>query len=142
MPLSVDVCGYLGTTTIGLGLTAGTNLFAVPFPEASQDQAVSLIETPGSQDEHAAGASLSAPLYETARFSIICRDAEANSATAQALARSIRLKLNRMADTTLGTTLVMTMKSLSRPFYISTDSNQRHRWVTTYETEMRDLGST
>jgi hypothetical protein len=139
--VTTDVATYLATIP-ALGLTAGTNLFDIPFPESAQSQAVCLIDTPGSEDEHAAGASLSRPLYETPRFQVVCRDAEDKAATAKALARSIRLNLNRLAATTLGDTRVLTMKSLQPPFYISVDGQNRHRWVTNYEAVIQDVGST
>jgi len=100
------------------------------------------VETPGEVDEHASGDSLSRPLYENARFQIICRDATTAAAAAELLARSIRLNLNRLANTTLTDTLVLTCKSLGRPFYLSVDSNDRPRWVTNYEATIRDVGST
>ena len=139
--LTTDVATYLAAIP-ALGLTAGTNIFDIPFPESSKTQAVCLIDTPGSEDEHAAGASLSRPLYETPRFQVICRDAEDKAATAKALARSIRLNVNRLANTTIGDTRVLSIKSLSPPFYISVDGQNRHRWVTNYEAVIVDVGST
>ena len=138
--LTTDVATYLATIP-ALGLTAGTNLFDIPFPEAAPAQAVCLIDTPGSEDEHAAGASLSRPLYETPRFQVICRDAEGNAATAKTLARSIRLNLNRLANTTIGDTKVLAMHSLQPPFYLSVDGQNRHRWVTNYEAVIQDTGT-
>jgi len=136
-----DVATYLATVS-ALSLTAGTNLFDVPFPEASQDQAVAIVETPGSEDDHAAGASLSRPLYEVPRFQVICRDAETKAETARALARSIRLNLNRLAATTIGTTRVLTCNSLQPPFYLKSDENHRHYIITNYEAKVVDTGST
>jgi minor capsid protein len=141
MPIATDVANYLAGVA-ALSLTAGTNLFDVPFPEASQDQAVAVVETPGSEDDHAAGASLSRPLYEVPRFQVICRDVEANAATARALARSIRLNLNRLAATTIGDTKVLTMQSLQPPFYLSADGRNRHRYICNYEAKIVDVGST
>jgi hypothetical protein len=140
--LAADVCTHLASVG-ALSLTAGQTLFAVPFPEGTtSDQAVSVVEYAGSEDEHAAGASLSRPLYETTRFQVVCRDAEDKAATAEALARSISLNLNRLAETTVGNTKFLTVKRLSRPFYLSQDSNNRHRYVTNFEAVVIDTGST
>ena len=134
MPLATDVMTYL--TTVGaLGLTAGTNAFAVPFPEQAQDQAVCLIEYPGNSPEHAAGPSLTAPLYERPRFQIVCRDVEANAATCRALAESIYAALDGLADTTLGSARYLLIRALQSPFYLSTDGNGRHRYVCNYMAE-------
>ncbi len=141
MPIATDVATYLATIP-ALGLTAGTNLFDVPFPESSQDQAVSVVETPGSRDDHAAGASLSRSVYEVPRFQVICRDSEPNATTARALARRIRLNLNRMAATTIGDTKILTMESLQPPFYLSSDQNSRHRYICNFEAKIVDVGST
>lgn len=139
--LETDVATYL-VGIPALGLTAGTNAFDVNFPESAPDQAVTVVETPGSPDEHAAGASLSRPLYETARFQVICRDVEANADAARALARSIRLNLNRMANTTIGGTKILTCRSLQRPFPLPVDGNSRVRYLTNYEAEIQDVAST
>jgi len=139
--LTGDICTFLAATT-ALGLTAGTNLFSVAFPEASPDQSVAIIETPGQEDEHGAGASKSRPLYEVARFQVVCRDVEANAVTCNDLARSIRLNLNRVADTTMTGTLVLTCKSLQRPFPLPGDDNNRVRVITNYEATIRDIAST
>ncbi len=141
MPVETDVATYL-VGIAALGLTAGTNAFDVVFPEASQDQAVAVVETPGSEDDHAAGASLSRPLYETARFQVIVRDVEANAVTARTLARSIRLNLNRLAATTIGDTRVLACKSLQRPFPLPGDELNRVRWITNYEMTLVDIGTT
>ena len=133
MPLGVDVCGYLATTGLGLGLTAGVNLFAVPFPEQSQAQAVCLIEYPGSEPDHAAGPSLTAPLFELPRFQIVCRDIESNALTCRALAESIYQSLDGLADTTLGSARYLLIKAVQSPFYLSQDDNSRHRVVCNYE---------
>jgi len=141
VPIATDVATYLATIP-ALGLTAGQNLFDVPYPEAAQDQAVAVVETPGSVDDHAAGASLSRSLYEVPRFQVICRDAENKAATARALARSIRLNLNRLAATTIGDTKVLTMQSLQPPFYLRSDQNSRHLFICNYEAKIVDVGST
>jgi len=134
MPLASDITTHLAG--IGaLSLTGGTNLFAVPFPEASQDQAVCLIEYPGEAPEHAAGASIAAPLYERPRFQIICRDVEANAATCRALAESIYVQLDGLADTTLSGTRYLLVRALQSPFYLSMDGRNRHRYVTNYTAE-------
>jgi hypothetical protein len=132
VPLASDVCTYLAATT-ALGLTAGTNLFSVPFPERAQEQAVCLIEYPGSAPEHGAGPSLTAPHYEVPRFQIICRDATSMAATCRALAESIYVNLDGLADTTLSGTRYMHVKALQSPFYLSQDQNGRHRVVCNYE---------
>jgi hypothetical protein len=141
VPIAADVATYLATVG-ALSLTAGTNLFSVPFPEASQDQAVAIVETPGSEDDHAAGPSLSRPLYEIPRFQVICRDTEANATAARTLARSIRLNLNRLAATTIGDTKVLTCSSLQPPFYLKSDDNNRHYILTNYEAKIVDVGTT
>jgi hypothetical protein len=142
MPLGEDLVTYLAAIP-ALGLTAGTNAFWVPFPEAANetDQAVCYIETPGMVDVHAAGASLSLPLAETARFQIVCRDAEDQADACQTLARAIRRKVNRLAGVTIGSTRVLLIKSLTRPFYLSTDNANRHRFVTNYEATIEDVGA-
>lgn len=139
--LETDVATYLAAIP-ALSLTAGTNIFDVIFPESAQDQAVTVVETPGSPDDHAAGASLSRPLYETARFQVIVRDVPANANTARALARSIRLNLNRLAATTIGDTKVLTCSSLQRPFPLPGDQNDRVRYIANYEIKLVDVGTT
>ena len=139
--LETDVATYLAAIP-ALSLTAGTNVFDVIFPESAQDQAVTVVETPGSPDDHAAGASLSRPLYETARFQVIVRDVPANANAARALARSIRLNLNRLADTTIGDTRVLTCSSLQRPFPLPGDKNDRVRYITNFEMKLVAVGST
>lgn len=134
MPLASDVTTFIAAST-ALGLTAGTNLFAVPFPEAAPDQAVCLIEYPGEAPEHAAGASASAPMYERPRFQIICRDAEANAATCRALAESIYVLLDGVADTTMSGTRYMQVRALQSPFYLSVDGRNRHRYVCNYSAD-------
>lgn len=131
MPLASDITTFIAATT-SLGLTGGTNLFAVPFPEASQDQAVCLIEYPGEKPEHAAGPSGTAPLYERPRFQIICRDVEANAATCRALAESIYAVLDGVADTTMSGTRYLLVEALQSPFYLSPDGRNRHRYITNY----------
>jgi hypothetical protein len=141
MPLGEDLVTYLAAIP-ALSLTAGTNAFWVPFPESTPtDQAICFIETPGQVDVHAAGASLSLPLAENARFQIVCRDAEDQADACQTLARAIRRKVNRLAGTTIGSTRVLLIKSLGRPFYLSTDTANRHRFVTNYEAQIEDTGA-
>lgn len=134
MPLASDVATYLAGTT--LGLTAGGNLFAIPFPEATtSDQAVCLIEYPGEAPEHAAGASLSAPLYERPRFQVIVRDATSAAAACRALAESIYVALDGLSDTTLSGTRYLQVRAIQSPFYLSMDGQNRHRFVCNYAAE-------
>jgi hypothetical protein len=133
--LASDIATYISTST--LGLTAGTNVFAIPFPESTAvaDRAVCVIEYPGEAPEHAAGASLSAPLYERPRFQVVVRDATSAAQACRDLAESVYRLLDGLADTTLSGTRYMQVRALQSPFYLSIDGQHRHRFVCNYAAE-------
>ena len=129
--LLADVGNYLAGS--GLGLTLGVNLFQVPFPAASQDAAVCIVETPGEEDEFGSGPSLDPPALERPRFQVIARDDPQNALACRTLIEDVRQKLNNLGPVTLGTTVYHHVKATTPVFYLGPDQNERWRWVTNFE---------
>jgi len=135
MPVEADVVTYLAAQG-SLSLTAGTNVFEGPLPEAPATDPCVAVSHYVSQmsDEYVMGPSLSAPGYEYERIQVMVRSA--TKATAQTLADSIHAFLDNLHTTAnfagSGRTYFH-IRSDGPPFNIFQDTERRWRFVANYE---------
>jgi hypothetical protein len=143
VPLLDDVSTYLAAST-GLSLTVATssggNLYKIPFPEASADAAVCLIEYAGGpiiRAMSAATTSLSnaqAPVAETVRFQVLVREDRDSYQDGRTLIENIYKTVDHVANVTLGSTRYLYMKALAPPAFLAYDANGRPRFYLNVET--------
>lgn len=126
--LGTEIVAHLAGA--GLGLTAGTNLFSVPFPESAQDDVVSVVTYGGGASERSFGPSLQAPAAEVdVRFQVMVRSGRDGAATAEALADAIYKKLDGLGPLSLSGVLYHDVVSTDGPpKFLSFDDNNRPRY--------------
>lgn len=111
--LAGEIVTYLASA--GIGLTAGANLFAVPFPEASPDVAAYVDVFGGQLNTRTFGPSLQAPLGENVDFLVVVRGVREGAAAAETLADSIYKKLDNLGPVTLTGVLYRDVRTTEGP---------------------------
>lgn len=113
--LPAEIATHLQSS--GLGLTLGTNLFYVPFPDtAPTDQvAVCIVERPGGEGGRTFGAGAAALVVEEASFLVMVRGARDGAVAARSLAEQVRAKLD-FGEAVLSGTRYLSVRP-ERPVY-------------------------
>lgn len=127
MSLAQDMVTYLDSVT---ALTAGTDLFRGPMPEAPDDCTV-CTATGGEEGEYVMGSSLSAPGVEFSRFQLMVR--RAAMATAETDAAAYHALLANLGPVTINGRLYHNVESIDgEPYPLGQDQNERYRYVANY----------
>jgi hypothetical protein len=129
MALLDEIATVLSSAT---GLTVGTALFKVPFPENSPDQSICIIEYGGGAAIRNHGASVSAPVAERVRFQVQAREGLNYYSTGRALIETAKNALDSLVGT-LGSTRYLMVKVLGPPIYMAEDGTARHKWAINVE---------
>jgi hypothetical protein len=129
-----EIATYLAGA--GLGLTLGTSLFAVPFPEAAQDRAVYVEIFGGRENDRTFGPSLQAPLGENVEFLVIVRDSKDSAQAAEQLANDIYKKLDSLGVVTLSGVIYRDVHvTQGPPRFLAFDQNNRPLYYCAYEAD-------
>jgi len=129
-----EVTAYL--VSAGLGLTFGTNLFAVPFPEAAPDRAAYVEIFGGSPNDRTFGPSLQTPLGEFVEFLVLVRDSKESAQAAELLAHDIYKKLDNLGPVTLSGVLYRDVHATQGPpKFLGVDENNRPLYYCAYEAD-------
>jgi hypothetical protein len=114
----------------GLGLTAGTNLFAGTWPD-SPDKACAVYETGGGQPVHAMGAGPGNALVELPRIAVWTR---ANSyQSARQLAHNVFQSMDGLTDTTINSTRYLLVSAVNPPTANGFDDSGRRILIMNFD---------
>lgn len=129
--LGSEIALYLASA--GIGLTAGSTVFDVPFPEASPDQAAYIDVFGGRNNDRTFGPSLQAPLGENVDFLVVVRGTREGAAAAEGLADSIYKKLDNLGPVTLSGVLYRDVRTTEGPpKFLGFDQNNRPLFYCAY----------
>ena len=123
-----DMLTLLGTS--GVGLTAGTNLFAGTWPD-SPDKACAVYETGGIAPVHAMGAGPGNALLERPRIAVWTR---ANSyQTVRQLSHNIFQAMDGVTDTTINSTRYLLVSAVNAPTANGFDDSGRRVMIMNFD---------
>lgn len=123
-----DLLDYV--TTSSVGVTSGTSLFAMTFPD-HPDKAACLYETGGFMAVHTMAGSAGAAVAERPRVQIVTRAATYQGA--RMLSHLIFRALDGLNNTTINGTRYLQITAVSSPAAMGTDASGRPRVVCNYD---------
>lgn len=123
-----DMLTHLGSS--GVGLTAGTNLFAGTLPD-SPDKACAVYETGGAPPVHAMGAGPGNALVEQPRVQVVTRAMSYQSA--RQLAQNVFQVMDGLTNATINSTSYLLVSAVNSPAAMGLDDRARPRLVMNFD---------
>lgn len=136
MGLEADLVTYLAAQG-SLGLTAGTNLFEGPMPEAPDACVAVTHYSSEATDDFTMGASLSLPGSELFRVQLAVRSDRPEVANCKSVAEALAAAAHRFLENLQNLTgasgkLIFAMVSDGPPANVGRDLNERWRYTANY----------